>query len=230
MCGCRGQPDSEPCTYNNDELRAILAAARNESEERVFFLLAFAGLRLTEAASLEWRQIDFANHQIKLVGKAGKFRLVPLHPMLDALLRDHQARVSPEQPHLVESNRGRQLSHRSWHDLVRSMVDRAGIETHAPAHTFRKTVATVMREQGVRTEVVDRIMGWAPRTVRDRHYVRVADEAMHQAIRTLYQDDPIYRPQEPEEPPAAAKPAEVPAALAKYTDRLARLEHDLGLS
>jgi hypothetical protein len=48
-----------------------------------------------------------------------------------------------------------------------------------------------MYEQGVRTRVIERIMGWAPRQMHERHYLRVASEQMHAAILTLYRDDPI---------------------------------------
>ena len=48
-----------------------------------------------------------------------------------------------------------------------------------------------MYEQGVRARVIERIMGWAPRQMYERHYLRVADQPMHDAIRGLYRDDPI---------------------------------------
>jgi hypothetical protein len=48
-----------------------------------------------------------------------------------------------------------------------------------------------MYENGVRARVIERIMGWAPRQMYERHYLRVADQLMHDAIRGLYGDDPI---------------------------------------
>jgi hypothetical protein len=48
-----------------------------------------------------------------------------------------------------------------------------------------------MYEHGVRTRVIERIMGWAPRQMHERHYLRVADEPMREAILTLYHEDPI---------------------------------------
>lgn len=184
-------PDVEPATYSNEELRAIHAAIREPGDEVIFHLLAFAGLRECEAAGLQWPHVDLAHDQLRLVGKGGKFRLVPLHPALSHQLRQHDARCHPDHPHVISSERGGRMSKRSWVTAVRRLVDRAGIETTAPAHTFRKTVATVMHEQGVQPAVIDKILGWAPRTVRDRHYLRVADQPMRDAILTLYRDDPI---------------------------------------
>jgi hypothetical protein len=88
-----------------------------------------------------------------------------------------------------------------------------------------------MYEQGVRTRVIERIMGWSPRQMHERHYLRVADEAMHDAIQTLYRDDPICerqaRPLRPVELPHEAKPAA--DCLASETARIAELEQRLGI-
>jgi integrase/recombinase XerC len=184
-------PDLEPATYSNEQLRAIHAAIRSERDELAFFLFAFAGLRLGELAALRWRQIDVAHWQLKLNGKGGKFRLVPLHPVLHELLREHRQRArSDDEPLLTTATRG-PLAPRTLGACVRALVDRAGVEVDQPSHAFRRTVATVMYEQGVRTRVIERIMGWAPRQMHERHYLRVADEHMREAILTLYQDDPI---------------------------------------
>lgn len=70
---------------------------------------------------------------------------------------------------------GRRLASNSLGRVVRALVDRAGVEAKLPSHAFWGTVATVMYEQGVRTRVIERIMGWSPRQMHERHYLRVAD-------------------------------------------------------
>lgn len=114
---------------------------------------------------------------------------------------------------------------------VRALVDRANVPVKGASHAFRKTVATNMHEQGIQTGVIDKIMGWAPRTVRDRHYIRIADHTMHQAIQTLYQNDPITSQKRHERPatPATAQKHESEGWLAKETARLNQIECQLGL-
>jgi hypothetical protein len=77
---------------------------------------------------------------------------------------------------------------------------------------------------------LDRIMGWAPRTVRERHYIRVAPQAMHDAIQTLYRDDPICAEQIVI---PAADLAETPVdrctSFAREIVRLAALEREFGM-
>ena len=219
--------DKEPRVYTNDELRTILAAIRNSREERLFFLYAFTGIRQGEAVHLRWDQIDYGNEQIKLIGKGGKLRLIPLHPTLTAILHKHD--LPGRGDYIISARNGGRLSKSCWYLTARGLIDRAGIKTRAPAHTFRKTVATVMYEHGVRGHVIDGIMGWAPRTVRERHYIRVAPKAMHEAIRTLYQDDPIC-PKPSQTPlPAAHVSRSLPADLQRELSRLVELERELGL-
>jgi integrase len=184
-------PELEPATYANEELRAIHAAIRSERDELAFFVFAFAGLRLGELAALTWRQVDFANWQLRLIGKGSKFRLVPLHPVLQDLLREQRQRGRADDEALIVSIERRPLAANTLGRSVRALVDRAGVHVDSPSHTFRRTVATVMYEQGVRTRVIERIMGWAPRQMHERHYLRVADEQMREAILTLYRADPI---------------------------------------
>lgn len=88
-----------------------------------------------------------------------------------------------------------------------------------------------MYEQGVRTRVIERIMGWSARRMHERHYLRVADEPMHDAIVGLYRGDPICdRQAQAVQPTAVPTPSSQPSAwLADETARLERLERQLGL-
>jgi integrase len=223
-------PDIEPQTYSNEQLRAIHAAIRCEREEVAFYLFAFAGLRLGEVAGLAWERVDLERWQLRLTGKGGKFRLVPLHPALNEVLHEHRART-PRQEHVLARVDGRRLSANSLGRIVRGLVDRADVEVNLPAHAFRRTVATVMYEQGVRTRVIERIMGWSPRQMHERHYLRVADQPMHDAIQTLYRDDPICDRQQRTLRSVADVTADAEAGgwLAAEAARLDALEQRLGL-
>jgi integrase len=223
-------PDLEPATYSSGQLKAIHAAIRSEREELAFMLLAFAGLRLGEAAALEWERIDFERRQIRLTGKAGKFRLVPLHPLLEEALRDRRPRAERDRYVLVSVS-GQRVASATLGRAVRALVDRADVEIDAPSHAFRRTIATLMSEQGVRTRVIERIMGWAPRRMHERHYLRVADQPMHDAIQGLYRDDPIIKPRRSKPAGSAAalpRPRRPSGWLADETARLAQLEQQLG--
>lgn len=224
-------PDIEPATYTSGQLRDIHAAIRSRREELLFFLFAFTGMRLSEAGSLLWEQIDYPNEQIKLLGKGGKLRLIPLHPALRRVLVEHEQRRRPSERAVVAGKQGQPLAYNTLCGVVFTLTTRAGITGRATSsHTFRRTVATELHEQGVRKRVIEKILGWAPRTVAERHYVRIADEAMHEAILSLYHDDPIYPAQlDPPTPPLRLVEGPPPAPLAADLARLEQLEHRYGL-
>jgi site-specific recombinase XerD len=225
-------PDLEPATYTNDELRAMHAAIRTEREETFFHLLAFAGLRLGETAALTWQSVDLDHWQLRITGKGGKFRLVPLHPALIDLLRERKTEAVSASDPVIWTPQRRPLAARTLGTYVRALADRADVLTAQPSHAYRRTVATVMYEAGVRTRVIERIMGWAPRRMHERHYLRIATEQMHQAILTLYQDDPISERQRHS---LNLRPLPRPATdsstgwLDQETARLVQLESELGL-
>jgi hypothetical protein len=82
-----------------------------------------------------------------------------------------------------------------------------------------------MYEHGVRTRVIERIMGWAPRTMHERHYLRVCGTPMRKAIETLYREDPICDRQRAPLAPLPSEPTTEPAWLAHESARLDQLEH-----
>jgi hypothetical protein len=103
------------------------------------------------------------------------------------------------------------------------------LQVEQPSHAFRRTVATVMYENGIRARVIERIMGWAPRQMYERHDLRVADDAMHDAVRGLYAADPICdRQQRALHPVAIPTTTSEPTGwLASETAKLERLERRL---
>ncbi len=118
-------PDVEPVTYSTEDLRAILAAVASEREELFFHLFAFTGMRLAEVASLRWEQLDLGNELIRLTGKGGKFRLVPLHPLLARVLQAHSSR-GDRGPVLARRN-GRPLAYNTLSIAAYTLAARAGL-------------------------------------------------------------------------------------------------------
>lgn len=181
------EPDREPRTYSRSELRAVVGACQTDRESLVVALLMFTGMRKMEIADLRWADVDLAREQLTVVsGKGDKLRRIPIHPHLGGSL--HQARASsPAGEWVIASPGDAPLRRHGMHRCLNGVLVRAGVR--GSFHPFRRTVATELDEAGVRESVIDSIMGWAPRTVRARHYTRVVDGRLHDAIRTLYRGD-----------------------------------------
>jgi integrase len=181
--------EQEPEVYSAQELRQIRAEIMDDLEEVLFYGLAYGGLRRHELVELTWDAVDFEGQFLTVRGKGGKLRRVPLHPHLAEVLAT-QLRRDPGSRTVL----GAGGSLRNVNARIANVLERAGVAGgNRPAHRFRKTVATVLYEEGAKPDEIDRIMGWAPTSVRSRYYTRVADRSLYEAILLLYKSSPIER-------------------------------------
>jgi integrase len=181
------QPDSEPITYSDQEIRKLYEAIQTEREWLCFHLFAFAGLRRGEVCNLKWEDIDFKAKMLTVTaGKGNKLRRVPLHPELAAALaecRRDSGYVLPTESHSASNGKpaGTKLNPDSLHVSNARWYRRAEV-AKAHNHCFRRTINSVMKEKGVSHEDREQIMGWAPKDVMGRYYTRFLDKTLHEAI------------------------------------------------
>lgn len=179
------EPDTEPVTIENEQLRASKAAVMTDQQWAQFHLLAFAGLRRCEAIRLQWADLDFRDATLTVrKGKGGKLRHVPIHPQLAEAL--HELRGEREGPVIRPVRKARWIGTDTWDKMLRAYT--GGRHT---AHDFRRTLASSLALNGVADPLIDRIMGWAPRAVGRRYYIKVAGPELQRAILRAYADDPI---------------------------------------
>jgi integrase len=190
-----GIPDMEPVTYSHQELRALLAEATHGREDLILHLFVYTGLRRNEVLKLKFADIDFARNRLSVLGKGHppKLRHVPIHPALRILLLRADATKREGQVFVVESNRRQAMGRDRLTQLLTRMAGRASVEWKG-TKPFRKTVSSVLYEEGVRESYIDAILGHAPRTVNARHYRRTEDERLQDAILKLYVSDPLDWP------------------------------------
>jgi integrase len=90
-------PAGVPRPAPEQVVSAALAAAEHEPRERLMLALAaFAGLRRAEIARVHTR--DVTEEGLRVRGKGGTVRVIPIHPVLVELLRDR-----PPGRHQVEN-------------------------------------------------------------------------------------------------------------------------------
>ena len=180
------EPDKEPRILESHELRHILGNCITAKQELLITTLMYTGMRRNEVRLLKWEDISPTSIRV-VAGKGDKLRHVPMHPSLGELLMPF-ADVARERgvEYVFPGRNGPMDSTSLYHILekVRGAV-------LCTMHDFRRTVATSLAENEVPEGIIDRIMGWAPRTVGRRYYIRRADASMHEAILKLYANDPV---------------------------------------
>jgi integrase len=185
-------PDRPPATYTNAELRALLQAAATQREDLLLHLFIYTGMRRSEVLGLRFADIAWDTNVIDVLGKGHppKFRRIPLHPNLRLVLQATRQRARAGQVYAVESNRRGALGRDRLHQIMTAAALRAAVDWKG-LHAFRKTVSSVLYEEGVRESWIEAILGHAPRTVNARHYRRIPDQQLHAAILQLYRSDPL---------------------------------------
>jgi integrase/recombinase XerC len=179
-------PVTDPEVFSNEELRKIRREIRNDLDEAIFYGLAYTGLRRAELVGLTWDDVNFANAVMSITGKGSKPRKVPMHPFVVDVFANMKRRNGGT------SVLGKGGSLRNVNQRIENLLSRAGIDGgNRPAHRFRKTVATVLFEEGVQGELIDKLLGWSPLNVRQRYYTRVADQALYDSVLKLYVSNPI---------------------------------------
>lgn len=180
-------PVTDPEVFSHQELRRMRVAIRDDLDEAIFYGLAYTGLRRAELVNLTWADLDLANGVMSIMGKGSKPRKVPMHPLVVEVFAHMKKQGGA-------SVLGRGGSLRNVNKRIENLLSRAGIDGgNRPAHRFRKTVSTVLFEEGVRGELIDKLLGWSPMNVRQRYYTRIADRTLYEAVLKLYASDPIEK-------------------------------------
>lgn len=191
-------PDPDPLTREHiKQLLQVLDIAprthqaRWQRTRRAVFLMLYAGLRLTETAGLEWRDIDLKRRTINVrqeVAKGGKPRVVPindaLHAELSAAPRQEPTWAVVDQGE-TEARQGKPLTYKSLAHLFERWLPMRGVHIHA--HQLRKTFATELYNQGEDIVTIQRLLGHSdPKTT--IRYIGANSLKEHQAVNRLQFD------------------------------------------
>jgi integrase/recombinase XerC len=146
---------------SEDDVRKVLRSRclrkRDTDKLRTLvLLLATTGLRISEAAGLLRRDIDFGSLEVKVIGKGDKPRVVPLLPVTARALSDYiRAHSDGSQYVLPDGSGERPMCADSFDRTLRRACLRAGLTPFTP-HQLRHFYATQMLKGGAKVEVVAR--------------------------------------------------------------------------
>lgn len=172
--GTRSPGRRLPTVLQPQQVEALLdAAGRGERTGRrdraVIELLYGAGARVSELVGLDLDALDLEQAQVRLLGKGGRQRVVPLgEPAVDALRawlsHARQAYVpAAGESAVFLSTTGRRLSVRSVRTIVDRVARQAGLP-HTTPHTLRHSFATHLLEGGADMRSVQELLGHASLT------------------------------------------------------------------
>ncbi|MCC5988657.1 MAG: tyrosine recombinase XerC [Pararhodobacter sp.] len=160
-----------PRPLDEDAAQAVLddiGAGRAEEWQRardvaVATLLYGCGLRLSEALALTGRERD-TGQALRIRGKGGKERLVPVIPAAAQAVRDYARLVpftlSPDAP-LFRGARGGALNPRQVRAAMAEVRARLGLPASATPHALRHSFATHLLSAGGDLRAIQELLGHA---------------------------------------------------------------------
>ena len=128
------------------------------------FLYA-CGARISETSGLLVDNVDFDTAQVRVFGKGSKERIVPLHELAIASMRDYLFNARPEllagkeSPYFFVSTRGNQMSPDALRKMFKQSLLVAGLDQTLSPHDMRHTFATDLVEGGADLRSVQEMLG-----------------------------------------------------------------------
>lgn len=179
-----------------DEVLAILESAgaadhpRAMRDRALLELLYSCGARISEAIALDVDDIDPDSRAVRLRGKGGKERVVPVGgPAIDAvdayLVRGRPSLASRANPALFLNARGGRLSRQSAWQVLSDAAQRAGLDKAVSPHTLRHSFATHLLDGGADVRVVQELLGHASVTT-TQVYTLVTVNTMREVYATAH--------------------------------------------
>ncbi len=149
-------------------LESIPATTPLEMRDRAMFEVAYGGgLRAEEIVNLDLTSIDFDDEQVRVEGKGGKTRLVPLgEPARVSVTRyldraRHTLHGPDSEPALFLSKTGRRLSTSDVRRRLRIWLRQAAMQAEISPHTLRHSFATHLLEGGADLRSIQELLGHA---------------------------------------------------------------------
>ena len=133
-------------------------------------LLYSSGLRVSELVGLNIEKLDFTSRLMKVSGKGGKERLLPVGKKAVEAIRKYlehtekmrkKAGFSQNQGPLFLNYRGGRLTVRSVSRLVKRYSRQCGIIMDISPHSIRHTFATHMLDGGADLRSIQELLGHA---------------------------------------------------------------------
>jgi integrase/recombinase XerD len=159
-----------PKAISIEQMASVLDAARGDTPQALrdtalLELLYATGARISEAVDLNVDDV-IEGDVVRLFGKGGKQRIVPLGSFARAAIDAYLVRARPvfsvrgtSTPALFLGSRGQRVSRQNAWLILRAVAERANLGIDISPHTFRHSFATHLLAGGADVRVVQELLG-----------------------------------------------------------------------
>lgn len=152
-----------------DKVLKALQASEEFSDLRdlaIVSLFYATGMRRSELINLKISDVDFSAHNIKVLGKRNKERIIPLIFWVEEGLKKYlEARenygVDKNNPFLLLTNKGDKLYETFVYRIINDYFSKVSHKTKTSPHMLRHTFATHLLNNGADLNAVKELLGHA---------------------------------------------------------------------
>ena len=182
-----------PDTLSLESIEKIIAAADTSTalgrrNQCIVEVLYGCGLRVSELTGLKISNINFKELYMRIEGKGGKTRFVPLAEFTANIIKDYikneraQGIINPKSSDILFLNRrGNGLTRVMIFTIIKNLAKAAGITKNISPHTFRHSYATHLMENGADLRYIQEMLGHSSITTTEI-YTHLESEALRSVI------------------------------------------------
>lgn len=159
-----------PNLLSEREVRALLAQPEPDTalglrDRAILESLYATGMRVSELVELPLSRLNLIRGQVRVVGKGGRERLIPLGEpavlAIEAWLQRGRPGLNPSGDRVFVSRRGLPLSRQAVWQRIRGHARACGIAGDIHPHRLRHSFATHLLDHGADLRVVQMLLGHA---------------------------------------------------------------------
>ncbi|MDU4853948.1 MAG: tyrosine-type recombinase/integrase [Clostridioides difficile] len=160
----------------------------SQRNKMIILLLLYTGLRVSELCEIKIKNIDFLTVHLKVFGKGGKVREVPLKSeVVDAIkeyIVERSTNPFADSEYLIIGQRG-VLQRDAINTMLEKLTLKIGIDVRLKPHMFRHTFCTRLVGRGVPLTTVSKLAGHSSIDTTARFYINSSKEEKMRAVSLL---------------------------------------------
>lgn len=185
--------EAEVVVFSEDEVERLLFFLENQEQvalrdKTLVYILLYAGLRVGELVNLKIQDLDLLTMSLKVVGKGGKYREVPLKPEVAEIIKAYMESDRKDSPYAKSSYLlVTQRSGKMDTDTVNKVLKKLGKSLNMTIfpHKFRHTFCTRLLKKGVDLTTVAKLAGHANIQTTASYYINTSREDKQEAVGLL---------------------------------------------
>ena len=185
--------EGEVEVFTEQEVNQLLFFVQDEKRvslrnRLIVWLLLYTGVRVSELCGIQLSDIDYLTNTLRVTGKGGKYREIPLRSDLVDLIKEYvrterQENKHREGPFLLVSQRAERMHKDAVNTLLEGMEKQLGFKMYP--HKFRHTFCSRLLKKGVPLTTVSKLAGHAHIQTTAHYYINTSKEEKEKAVALL---------------------------------------------